>query len=85
MSHQQITDEIYRLFDRHCCIATALAKPAALRKRVQRFTKSSRNLKGLFVVNAEKDGVTRIKKDKKRFNAKSADLWVRASNADDAD
>ncbi len=51
---RQIVDEIYRLFDRRCCTATALSKLAALRKRVQRFTKLSQILKGLFSVNVEK-------------------------------
>jgi hypothetical protein len=51
---RQITDEIYRLFDRRCRTATALAKLATLRKRVQRFTTLSQILKGLFSVNVEK-------------------------------
>jgi len=51
---RQISDEIYRLFDRRCRTATALAKLAALRKRVQRFTTLSQILKGLFSVNVEK-------------------------------
>jgi hypothetical protein len=51
---RQIMDEIYRLFDRRCCTSTALAKLAALRKRVQRFSQLSQILKGLFVVNVEK-------------------------------
>ena len=51
---RQIMDEIYRLFDRRCRTATALAKLAALRKRVQRFTKLSQILKGLFSSNVEK-------------------------------
>jgi hypothetical protein len=51
---RQIMDEIYRLFDRRCHTATALSKLVALRKRVQRFTKLSQILKGLFSVNLEK-------------------------------
>ena len=51
---RQIMDEIYRLFDRRCRTATALAKLAILRKRVQRFTKLSQVLKGLFSANVEK-------------------------------
>jgi hypothetical protein len=51
---RQIMDEIYRLFDRRCRTATALSKLAALRQRVQRFTKLSQILKGLFSSNVEK-------------------------------
>jgi hypothetical protein len=51
---RQIVDEIYRLFDRRCCTATALSKLAALRKRVLRFTTLSQILKGLFSLNVEK-------------------------------
>jgi len=51
---RQIMDEIYCLFDRRCRTATALSKLAALRKRVQRFTKLSQVLKGLFSANVEK-------------------------------
>jgi hypothetical protein len=51
---RQIMDEIYRLFDRRCRTATALSKLAVLRKRVQRFTKLSQVLKGLFSSNVEK-------------------------------
>lgn len=51
---RQIVDEIYRLFDRRCRTATALSKLAILRKRVQRFTKLSQVLKGLFSANLEK-------------------------------
>ena len=51
---RQIMDEIYRLFDRRCRTATALSKLAVLRKRVQRFTKLSQVLKGLFSANVEK-------------------------------
>jgi hypothetical protein len=51
---REITDEIYRLFDRRCRTATALAKLAQLRQRVQRFAKLSQVLKGLFSSNVEK-------------------------------
>jgi hypothetical protein len=51
---RQIMDEIYRLFDRRCRTATALAKLAALRKRVQRFTTLSQILKRLFALNVQK-------------------------------
>ncbi len=51
---REITDEIYRLFDRRCRTDTALAKLASLRQRVQRFTQLSQILKGLFSVNVEK-------------------------------
>ena len=51
---RQITDEIYRLFDRRCRTATALSKLAHLRKRVQRFMHLSQILKGLFAANVEK-------------------------------
>lgn len=51
---RQIMDEIYRLFDRRCRTATALSKLAILRQRVQRFTKLSQILKGLFSSNVEK-------------------------------
>jgi len=51
---RQIMDEIYRLFDRRCRTATALAKLVLLRKQVQRFTKLRQILKGLFSTNVEK-------------------------------
>ena len=51
---REITDEIYRLFDRRCRTDTALAKLARLRQRVQRFTQLSQILKGLFSANVEK-------------------------------
>jgi hypothetical protein len=51
---RQITDETYRLFDRRCRTATALAKLATLRQRVQRFAQLSQILKGLFSANVEK-------------------------------
>ena len=51
---RDITDEIYRLFDRRCRTDTALVKLARLRQRVQRFTQVSQILKGLFSGNVEK-------------------------------
>lgn len=51
---RDITDEIYRLFDRRCRTDTALSKLARLRQRVQRFTQLSQILKGLFSSNVEK-------------------------------
>jgi len=51
---RDITDEIYRLFDRRCRTNTALAKLARLRQRVQRFSQLSQILKGLFSANVEK-------------------------------
>jgi Transposase len=51
---RDITDEIYRLFDRRCRTETALSKLARLRQRVHRFTQLSQILKGLFSVNVEK-------------------------------
>ncbi len=51
---RQIVQEIYRLFDRRCRTSTALSKLAVLRKQVQRFTKLSQVLKGLFSSNVEK-------------------------------
>ncbi len=51
---REIMDEVYRLFDRRCRSATALAKLARLRQRVQRFTQLSQVLKGLFSANVEK-------------------------------
>jgi hypothetical protein len=51
---REITDEIYRLFDRRCRTDTALAKLTHLRQRVERFTQLSQILKGLFSVNVER-------------------------------
>ena len=51
---RQITDEIYRLFDRRCRTATALSKLAHLRQRIQRFSQLSQILKELFSANVEK-------------------------------
>jgi hypothetical protein len=51
---REIVDEVYQLFDRRCRTATALAKLARLRQRVQRFSTLCRVLKGLFSANLEK-------------------------------
>jgi hypothetical protein len=51
---REIVEEVYRLFDRHCRTATALAKLARLRQRVQRFSTLCQVLKGLFSANLEK-------------------------------
>lgn len=51
---REITDQIYRLFDRRCRTTTALAKLAQLRQRVHRFAKLRQVLKGLFSANVEK-------------------------------
>jgi hypothetical protein len=51
---RDIMTEVYRLFDRRCRTATALAKLARLRQRVQRFTHVRQVLKGLFSANLEK-------------------------------
>ena len=51
---REIVEEIYRLFDRRCRTATALAKLAALRQRVHRFSTLCQVLKGLFSPNLEK-------------------------------
>ena len=51
---RQIVEEVYRLFDRRCRTATALAKLARLRQRVQRFSTLCQVLKGLFSANLEK-------------------------------
>ena len=50
----EIMNEVYRLFDRRCRTATALAKLARLRQRVHRFTHVRQVLKGLFSANLEK-------------------------------
>ena len=47
-------DEVYRLFDRRCRTAMALAKLAHLRARVQRFRKVGQTLQPLFSSNLEK-------------------------------
>ena len=51
---RDIMNEVYRRFDRRCHTATALAKLARLRQRVQRFTQVRQILKGLFSANLEK-------------------------------
>lgn len=51
---REIMDEVYRLFDRRCRTATALAKLAHLRARVQRFQKVGQTLQPLFSSNLEK-------------------------------
>ncbi len=49
-----IMDEVYRLFDRRCCTATALAKLACLRQRVRRYRSLGRSLDKLQSPNLEK-------------------------------
>ena len=49
-----IMDEVYRLFDRRCRTATALAKLEALRKRVRRFKSLGRSLDKLKSPTLEK-------------------------------
>jgi hypothetical protein len=49
-----IMDEVYRLFDRRCCTATALAKLARLRQRVRRYRSLGRCLDKLHSPNLEK-------------------------------
>jgi hypothetical protein len=51
---RDISDEVYRLFDRRCRTDTALAKLARLRQRVQRFTQLCQVLRGLFSAKVEK-------------------------------
>lgn len=51
---RDIMDEVYRLFDRRCRTATALAKLAHLRARVQRFQKVGQTLQPLFSSNLDK-------------------------------
>jgi hypothetical protein len=51
---RDILHEVYRLFDRRCRTASALAKLAHLRQRVQRFSPLCRVLKGLFSPTLEK-------------------------------
>lgn len=51
---REIMDEVYGLFDRRCRTATALAKLAHLRARVQRFHKVGETLQPLFSSNLEK-------------------------------
>jgi hypothetical protein len=49
-----IMDEVYRLFDRRCGIATALAKLARLRRRVRRYRSLGKSLDKLHSPNLEK-------------------------------
>jgi hypothetical protein len=49
-----IMDEVYRLFDRRCRAATALARLAKLRGRVRRFKRLGRALEKLNTPNLEK-------------------------------
>jgi Transposase len=49
-----LMEEVYRLFDRRCRAATALAKLARLRGRVRRFRRSGQALKALSSPNLEK-------------------------------
>lgn len=49
-----LMEEVYRLFDRRCRTATALAKLSRLRVRLQRFGRLKTALKGLFASGLEK-------------------------------
>jgi Transposase len=49
-----LMEEVYRLFDRRCRTATALAKLAALRARLRRFVRLRTVLKKLFLPGLEK-------------------------------
>jgi hypothetical protein len=49
-----LMEEVYRLFDRRCRTATALAKLAKLRTRLRRFGELRRTLKKLFAAGLEK-------------------------------
>ena len=49
-----VMDEVYRLFDRRCRTATALAKLARLRRRSQRFEAVGKTLQKLFSPNLDK-------------------------------
>jgi uncharacterized protein (DUF1697 family) len=51
---RSIMDEVYRLFDRRCRTDTALAKLAALRRRVRRFRAVGQTLQKVFSPNLEK-------------------------------
>jgi len=51
---RQIMDEIYRLFDRHCRMDTALKKLARLRRKIGRFAALADTLKKLWSPNLEK-------------------------------
>lgn len=49
-----ITDQVYRLFDRRCCMDTALEKLKQLRHRIKRFLSLGETLKKLFSPHLEK-------------------------------
>ena len=49
-----ITNEVYRLFDRRCCMDTALEKLKQLRRRIKRFLSLAETLKKLFSPHLEK-------------------------------
>jgi hypothetical protein len=49
-----ITDQVYRLFDRRCCMDTALEKLGQLRRRIKRFLLLTETLKKLFSPHLEK-------------------------------
>ena len=49
-----IMNEVYRLFDRRCCMDTALDKLKRLRRRIKRFLSLGETLKKLFSPNLEK-------------------------------
>ena len=49
---RDIMEEVYRLFDRRCCLETALDKLRKLRQRVRRFHSLSQTLKKLFWVRS---------------------------------
>lgn len=49
-----ITDQVYRLFDRRCCMDTALEKLGQLRCRIKRFLLLTETLKKLFSPHLEK-------------------------------
>ena len=51
---REVMDEVYRLFDRRCRVATALGRLAKLRARVRRFKRLRQALDKLFTPNLEK-------------------------------
>jgi hypothetical protein len=51
---REIMDEVYRLFDRRCKMATALQRLAKLRQRVRRFQRLGKTLDQLHSPNLEK-------------------------------
>jgi transposase-like protein len=51
---RELMEEVYRLFDRRCRMATALAKLAKLRARLRRFSQLREVLKKLFAPGLEK-------------------------------